>query len=328
MVPLISVVIPTAGRPQYLRRAIDSALAGIEAKDIEVIVVPNGPDDSWQETLRPYRDNYSVHIIPVREANANIARNAGLAKARGDIIRFLDDDDYLFPESAIKQYELINSSGADVVSGSVKVVDENGSLLYVWSQPEIDDLCAGALGPLRNCLPTAHVYSQSSLRTARWNPATIVRQDVEWLLDLCASAELRWNRIEDAVGIWQNHSAKRISSGMHLNEICKITVPMVLRTYERLKTENRLTDSRRKAVAQGLWGFTHRAFFFEPLYWTKIARIAQKIHPKVRPIQAMYNSPVTKYLNPLFMQWLLFPKRRIFHRLGQIRRMVRSFVKL
>jgi glycosyltransferase involved in cell wall biosynthesis len=328
MSPFVSVVIPTANRPQYLSRAIESALAGMDPGNIEVIVVPNGPDESWREPLRPYDNNYSVKTIRIEEGNANIARNAGLKEARGEFIRFLDDDDYLFPENAVKQYELIMSTGADVVSGNVNVVDEHGSLLYVWRQPAHEDLCAAVLGPTRNCQPTGHVYRRASLKTARWNPNTAVRQDVEWLLDLCSVADLKWKKIEDVVGVWQQHPGRRISSEIHLNDLCKVTVPMVLRTYEALKNENRLTDARREAVSKALWGFAHRAFFFEPLYWAKVARTARKIHPKVRPIQAMYNSPLIKYLDPLLILWLLFLKRRIFYWLGQARRIVRTFIKV
>jgi glycosyltransferase involved in cell wall biosynthesis len=103
MTPLVSVIIPTIGRPQYLPRAINSALTGIESKDVEVIVVPNGPDNSWQETLQPYHNNQSVRVIRIMEANANIARNAGLDEARGEFVRFLDDDDYLIPGGVLKQ---------------------------------------------------------------------------------------------------------------------------------------------------------------------------------------------------------------------------------
>ena len=318
MRPSISVVIPTSGRPQYLPRAIGSALAGIDAKDAEVIIVPNGPDDSWLEAMRPYRDNSSVSVIPVREANANTARNTGLAHARGEYVRFLDDDDYLFPEGAARQYELISSSGADVVSGSVQLIDEGGRCLEVWHQPDIDDLCTAVLGPLRNCLPTAHVYRRSCLGSLEWNPATVVRQDVEWLLDLCASTELRWHKTRDVVGVWQQHPKQRVSSKIHINEISKLTVPMILKAYNLLQKENRLSESRRQAASLALWGFTVRVFHFDPIYWSRVAHTARKIHPAVRPLYASYNSPAALRLHPLLILWMDLPKRWAFYQVRQL----------
>jgi glycosyltransferase involved in cell wall biosynthesis len=309
MAPLISIVIPTANRPQYLPRAVESALEGLDAGDVEVIVVPNGHDNSWQETLLPYRDNHSVRVIPVGEANANVARNKGMAEARGEYVRFLDDDDFLYPEQALKQYELITSSEADVVSGSVRLIDENGRGLEVWRQPDTDDLCAAVLGPFRNCLPTAHVYRRSCLGSAQWNPATKVRQDVEWLLDLCASRELGWHKTGDVVGVWQQHPKQRVSSGIHINEISKITVPMLLKTHDTLNMMNRLTAPRRQAAAVALWGLTAKAFLFDPIYWSRVARTAMNIDPKARHPYVEYNYPVIRGLSPLLMQWLLLPKR-------------------
>ncbi|MDU7564520.1 MAG: glycosyltransferase, partial [Acinetobacter baumannii] len=53
--PLLSVVIPTFGRPEFLTRAIDSALqAVVNNSEVEVIVVPNGKDDSWREIAEIY----------------------------------------------------------------------------------------------------------------------------------------------------------------------------------------------------------------------------------------------------------------------------------
>ena len=143
-------------------------------------------------------------MVRIQEANANIASNAGLATARGEFVRFLDDDDYLIPEGAVRQYELIRASGVDVVSGSVQLVDESGRCFDVWHQPDTDDLCSAVLGPRRLCLPSAHIYRRSRLCNTRWNAKTSVRQDLDFLFDLCATTELNWQRIDNVVGVWQH----------------------------------------------------------------------------------------------------------------------------
>jgi glycosyltransferase involved in cell wall biosynthesis len=321
--PYVSIVIPTANRPQYLPRAVNSALAEMDAKDIEVIVVPNGPDDSWRETLRPYDNNHSVRVFSIEEANANIARNTGLGEAQGEFIRFLDDDDYLIPENAAKQYDLIQSSGADVVSGNVQLVDESGRGLDVWRQPNMEDLCAAVLGPWRNCLPTAHVYRRSSLGAARWNPATIVRQDIDWMLDLCASKELLWYKSDEIVGVWQQHKEQRTSSKTRFNNIQKLTVSMLMRTYKSLQMDGRLNDMRRKAVVLELWVLIHSAFFLEPFYWHQVASTALEIDSRIRPLQPLYNFTFIRKLNPLLIQWLMLPKRWTFYRFRHLLKKMR-----
>ena len=313
MSPLVSVIIPTAGRSAYLARSVESALAGMVATEVEVIVVPNGPDESWQQTLLPYRNNPAVRVVRLTEAHANVARNTGLAEARGELVRFLDDDDYLIPEGACKQYELIRSTRADVVSGSIKLVDEHGRCFDLWRQPDMDDLCAAMLGPWRKCQPTAHVYRRSSLGNNKWNPNTAVRQDFEWLFELCVSAELRWIKTSEIVGVWQHHWRDRISTSVPFNDVRKLTVKMLMRSYNALLSAGRLSQNRRRAIAQGLWGCVHTAFFLEPRYWSQIARQIRLIDATARPDLRFYGFPMLRLVDPLLLQWMMLPKRWLFY---------------
>ncbi len=287
----------------------------MQASEIEVIVIPNGPDESWKKALKPFQSNSSVRVIPIKEENGNIARNRGLEEARGQYIRFLDDDDYLLQEGAIKQYELIQSSNADVVSGSGNLIDAKGRCFDTWYQPDLNDFCEAVLGPWRVCLSMAHVYKHSIIKNARWNQKTSGRQDVEWLVNLCAEKELNWKKIDYSVGAWQHHWGLRISSSEHFKKIRnKICVPMLMRAFEKLKEENRLSEMRRRAVSLGLWDFVHGSFFLEPSYWSQIAATANKIDPSARPIQPIYNFSILRHLNPITIQWMMLPKRWLFHK--------------
>lgn len=309
--PLVSVIIPTFNRPQFLPRAVNSALAGMDSKDVEVIVVPNGPDQSWRESLAPFKHNPSVRVIPISKANANIARNTGMASARGEFIRFLDDDDYLISEGVAKQYELIQTSGVDVVSGSVRLVDNEGNCFDIWKQPIFDDFCVAVLVHERICLPPSHLFRKSKIQGFNWNPVTKVRQDVDWLFEVTTSQELNWKRIDDAVGVWQQHWDQRISTSTKYNEIRKLTVPMLTKAFTRLESRNQLSLQRKNAIAQGILGCVHSAFFLEPKYWRQVIRKAQDIDQRARPPQKIYSAYGLDHLDLLLLQWIFFPKRII-----------------
>lgn len=289
--------------------------------EVEIIVVPNGADDSWRKSLLSYKNNSSVRVVPVNEANANIARNAGLAEAKGEFVRFLDDDDYLIPEGAKKQYELIRTSGADIVSGSVNLKNASGRSIDIWHQPEIEDLCAAVLGPWRVCLPVAHVYKRSTIKNFKWNPETPGRQDVEWLLNLCGAMELRWEKIDGIVGIWQHHWGQRISSSKHFKKIRnKLTAQMLIKTYTDLKKSDRLNKSRLNAISIGLWNLVHGAFFLEPNYWSQIAHLSSLIDPSAKPPQPFYKFPGIRNFDPLIVQWIMLPKRLLSFQIKQLLR--------
>lgn len=299
-------------------RAIESSLAGMKPGELEVIVVPNGPDTSWQKSLKPFYNNQAVHIIPIQEANANVARNSGLDNAKGEFIRFLDDDDYLVPECAVNQYKLIKSSDADVVSGSIQLLGTRGQHIDIWHQPDMDDLCAAVLGPWRMTAIMAHVYRHASLDHNKWNPKTLKSQDLEWLFDLCSSKDRRWRKTKDIVAVWYHHWKERISPVMSHNEARKNIVVMLLRTYDRLCQTDRANQYRRSAMAIGLWGLIHAAFFLEPVYWTQVALTAKAIDPFAKPIQNLYHYPLIRNLDPLHVQRLMLPKRWIAYQIRMI----------
>lgn len=87
---VVSVIVPTRDRPDFLREALTSIRA-LEASDLEfeILVGDNGADP---RTRLVAEELGAVHI-PVMRSGAAAARNAGLSVARGAYIAFLDDDD-------------------------------------------------------------------------------------------------------------------------------------------------------------------------------------------------------------------------------------------
>lgn len=82
----LSVIVPTLNGREHLVKCLD-ALA-IHASTAEVIVV-NGPSvDGTTGTIRQ-RDDVDV-LVELDERNINVARNAGIDRARGDVIAFVD----------------------------------------------------------------------------------------------------------------------------------------------------------------------------------------------------------------------------------------------
>jgi glycosyltransferase involved in cell wall biosynthesis len=89
---MISVIIPTARRPQLLMRAVNSVLAQ-SMSDLEVVVVIDGPDPETTQILSGVADHRFRFIQNPRSLGSAEARNVGVAAARGEWVAFLDDDD-------------------------------------------------------------------------------------------------------------------------------------------------------------------------------------------------------------------------------------------
>lgn len=88
----VSIIITCYNYAQYLREAIDSALAQTYS-NIEVIVVNDGSTDHTNDIATSY--GHKIHFVNQDNKGVVVARNNGAAVATGDFLCFLDADDYL-----------------------------------------------------------------------------------------------------------------------------------------------------------------------------------------------------------------------------------------
>lgn len=109
LLPLVSIVIPTRNRVLLAKRAVQSVLIQT-LKEIEVIVIIDGPDEATVRELSSIDDaRLKVIELPV-SGGASKARNTGVTQAQGEWIAFLDDDDEWFPQKLERQLEVANLS--------------------------------------------------------------------------------------------------------------------------------------------------------------------------------------------------------------------------
>jgi glycosyltransferase involved in cell wall biosynthesis len=110
----ISVIIPTANRPEALAHALAS-LRAQNSKDIQAIVVNDGGADI-AETVAPFREDLALELLNLDgNQGPSAARNTALDAADGDFVTFLDDDDVLLPGHFDAVLPVITEGRADVV---------------------------------------------------------------------------------------------------------------------------------------------------------------------------------------------------------------------
>src|ERR1041385_2613316 len=96
----LSVIIPTFGRDGIFVRTLASVKAALEGTDSEIIVV----NDSEKELDVKSEGNLYVMRNPGKGAAA--ARNAGVARARGDLLLFIDNDVIVSRANILRVLEL------------------------------------------------------------------------------------------------------------------------------------------------------------------------------------------------------------------------------
>jgi len=129
---LVSVIIPTYGRPSSLVESIYSVLKQ-DYSTIEIIVVDdNNPNtNSRIETEKLMIDNFSKtkevkYIKHKYNKNGSAARNTGIKHSTGSFLCFLDDDDLFLESKLSKQIDFLNKySDYDAVYCGYKANNKN-----------------------------------------------------------------------------------------------------------------------------------------------------------------------------------------------------------
>lgn len=95
MNPAISIIVPVHNIEAYLKKCLDSILAQTFT-DFEVIVVNDGSTDKSGEICDAYaKQDARVKVIHQENQGVSSTRNAGIARAEGEFIGFVDGDDYV-----------------------------------------------------------------------------------------------------------------------------------------------------------------------------------------------------------------------------------------
>ena len=136
MNPLVSVIIPTRGRPALVARALRSVIDQTEP-DLEIIVVVDGPDEDTVAVLANSGDPRLEVLVNPQSLGAAAARNKGVRHAKGHWVAFLDDDDEWMPKKLEQQLAYARDRGEALYTCRNRVVTPIA--VYVWPETLFDN---------------------------------------------------------------------------------------------------------------------------------------------------------------------------------------------
>ena len=103
--PKVTIVIPVYNGSNYMKDAIDSALAQTY-KNLEIIVVNDGSKDDTDKIALSYGDK--IKYLKKENGGVSTALNLALKNMTGEYFSWLSHDDYYYPEKIEKQIEFLN----------------------------------------------------------------------------------------------------------------------------------------------------------------------------------------------------------------------------
>jgi glycosyltransferase involved in cell wall biosynthesis len=118
---LVSVIIPTFNRSEYLKEAINSVYKQ-SYRPIECILVDDGSTDDTSSVINSFLllidCEFQFKYIYQQNAGSQVARNKGTEAATGEYIQYLDSDDLLYPKKLEEQVSyLLKHPECDAVFG-------------------------------------------------------------------------------------------------------------------------------------------------------------------------------------------------------------------
>ncbi len=139
--PLVSIITPSFNQAAYLEQTINSVL-NQDYLNIEYIVVDGGSTDASVEVIRKYADQLAYWVSEKDSGQAD-AINKGFARATGEIIAWLNSDDYYLVgavSAAVKTFA--EHPDVVLVYGNMLAVDGNGKTFnsLTYKQLTLEDL--------------------------------------------------------------------------------------------------------------------------------------------------------------------------------------------
>jgi len=159
---LVSVIIPTYNRQDFIAESINSVLVQTYT-NLEILVVDDGSTDNTRSIIENISDSRLHYIYQPNRGRSN-ARNHALSRATGKFITFLDSDDLYLPNKIELQVNyLIKNVGTKVVYTSAYCINEKGEMLsekYIASVSGWIYKDVAFFRPVTITLPTVMTYRE------------------------------------------------------------------------------------------------------------------------------------------------------------------------
>ena len=152
MKPLISVIVPVYNIMEYLPRCVAS-LCAQTYENLEILLVDDGSTDGSKELCDDLgKTDNRIRVFHKENGGSSSARNLGLAHCKGELIGFIDSDDYVEPDMYELLQDAISRHQVSVAQIGRDEIDMGGKKLPNICEPPVEEECIAAGDFLKDLL--------------------------------------------------------------------------------------------------------------------------------------------------------------------------------
>ncbi len=123
--PLISVIVPVYNVEPYLDRCVES-IVNQTYRNLEIILVDDGSPDRCPQMCEAWAERDArIRVIHKENGGLSDARNAGMAVASGELIGFVDSDDWILQDFFRILYDGLSKNDADISVCDILITDKD-----------------------------------------------------------------------------------------------------------------------------------------------------------------------------------------------------------
>lgn len=173
-----SVITVCLNSEKTIRKTLES-IKNQTFQDFEHLIIDGVSSDSTLQIVNEY--NHAKKVISEKDEGIYFAMNKGLQNASGDILCFLNADDFYADSEVLKNVaELFEKSKAEIVYGDLQYISETGKILRFWrsSDFEIKMLQKGWMPPHPTVFFKRSVYE----KFGGFDTSFTIAADYDWIL--------------------------------------------------------------------------------------------------------------------------------------------------
>jgi len=209
MPPLISIIVPTLNQAAFIEQTLAS-IVGQGWPRLELIVIDGGSTDGTRVIVERFGAQVTLFVSEKDQGQAD-AINKGMRLANGDILAWLNSDDYYLPQTLARAAAALGDvTKPRLVYGGCRLLYEaDGSTQDMHAEPFDRELLT-----TRDFIYQASAFWTRELwsRTGELNEAQHFTLDWDWWLR--ASAHGEFIPLDEVLSVYRFHDAHKTGSGV------------------------------------------------------------------------------------------------------------------